>query len=484
MLRRVVVSFIVLTACKFSAPLATDAGEVAPPKVSFEFLESGADEVSGTVRLPVVLSAPSDGVVTVAYVVDSGGGATPGADFTVASNLLTFAPGEVIAEIPVTITDDADETEVAERFSISLMSPQGADLGKTTTHTITIADHVLPRIQFSAPTTAGSEDAPSTIMLVLDKASEGQSTVVIGVAAGIVTPGDASDVGLAEGTLVTIPAGAMQVAVPVLEVNDTLDEEDNENLLLSLKGASPNLFVGAQAVETHAIADNDLPPVVQFASAGQTVEEGVGTLTIAVSLSTASGRQVRVTFDRAAGTSEPADATLTNAGATLTFAPGEVAKEIAVTIANDTVDEDPETVPIELAGAVNATLGTATHTITINADAADPKPRVEFVTAAANRDERDENRNFDVKLVGATERIVTVPYSVNGASTASSPSDYTLAASPLEFAPGTTTKSIVFDMQEDSMVEPDETVIIDLEPPTNATLGTIVQFTFSIDNDD
>jgi hypothetical protein len=484
-----IASFALIAACKFSEPPATDAGELPPPKVSFEFLESGADEISGMLMIPVVLSDPSETPVTVAYVVDGGGTATPGMDFTVQSNSLTFAPGVIAAEIPVAITNDVDETESIERFAITLMTPQGAVIGKTPTHTITIADHILPRVQFMNGTTTGAEGTPSTLTLILDKPAEGASTIVIGVAPGATTPADAGDLTLAEGTVVDIPDGATSVMVPVGEVNDELDEEDNENLILSLKGASPNLFVGVQATETHAIADNDLPPVVQFTAASSTVEENVTQTTLTVSLTAVSGRAITVRYDddASAGDAESADATVTGSGTNLAFAAGDLSKTITITVANDAIDEDAETVVVDLSAATNAQLtGVSTHTLTINTDLAD-LPSIAYATASAIRDERDENRDIPVVMTGQTERTVSVGYGLSAAGTASTPFDFTVIGNSLSFGPttaNTTTKNIVIDINEDTIDEGDETVIINLLNPTNATLGTLSSFTFTINNDD
>src|SRR5205085_12270610 len=94
----------------------------------FEFDMSGADEQSGTVMIPVVLSRPADAEVTVDYALLNGNNATAGVDFTITPGQLTFAIGEYRKEVPVDIKDDHDETESVETFVIALSSPKGATL--------------------------------------------------------------------------------------------------------------------------------------------------------------------------------------------------------------------------------------------------------------------------------------------------------------------------------------------------------------------
>ena len=43
-----------------------------PPAVAFEYTNSGADELSGTVMIPVILSRPAEAEVSVSYSLASG----------------------------------------------------------------------------------------------------------------------------------------------------------------------------------------------------------------------------------------------------------------------------------------------------------------------------------------------------------------------------------------------------------------------------
>jgi hypothetical protein len=89
-----------------------------------------------------------------------------------------------------------------------------------------------------------------------------------------------------------------------------------------------------------------------------------------------------------------------------------------------------------------------------------------------------------VTLSGPTASTVTISYSTaNGTATAGS--DYTAKSGTLTFAPGTTTQTISITIAGDRTRESNETFVVNLTGPTNATVapsgGTA---TVTIVNDD
>ena len=100
-------------------------------------------------------------------------------------------------------------------------------------------------------------------------------------------------------------------------------------------------------------------------------------------------------------------------------------------------------------------------------------PSVEFQTAASSGSEAIVNVPLNVVLSSTSTDTVTVSYAVTGASTAISGSDYNLPSGVLTFSPGETTKTIPMNVLNDSVQESDETVVVVLSSPSNATLGTV-----------
>jgi len=490
-IRRLAVLFAILSACAYEEPTPDPS---TPPTIGFEFPNSGADEMSGTVMLPVVLSKPSDEVVTVSYSVLGGGTATPVDDFQLGSNLLTFQPGDTRGEIPVDIVSDNNEMESAETFDIGLAAPHGALLDETRAiHEVLIADHTLPRVNFSTTTTQSDEGTPSMLTIELTAPSEGPSSVVIGInTAGMPDPIDIEDITLTEGTVVSIPPNATSVTVPIGEINDAFDEPDTEHATFELKGASQNLVLGANHLDTFTLADNDPTPTVAFSSATSNVNEDGTTATITVTLSAISARPITVDYNRreADDTADATDAVVN--GTTLSFTPhsvgvtGDLTKTFTVSINNDTTDENAETVIVELANPNNnVTLANPTlHTLTINPDATDPPPTVGFTTTSQTVNEADTTVNIEVSLSEVSGKTATADFTIDAASTAtnSSSGDYSLTPGTLTFTAGQLTANIAVAIHTNSPGnEPDETVILHLVTPSNATLNaTSSTFTLTI----
>jgi hypothetical protein len=475
-----VASCLLLAACGFNPPAGPDGGgddiDAPPanlPTVGFEVASSGADEMTPSVTVSVVLSAAAEAPVSVSYAV-AGGSATPGTDFTVSGDLLTFAVGETRKEVPIAIVADADEAEPSETIDLVLSAPTGATLDANPNHTITISNLILPRVQFMTVTTTTAEGTQTQVAVTLDKAAAGPSSVVLGIAGGTATP--SADFAVTDGTTIDIAPNATTAMVDIGEINDLLDEE-NETVVFSLRSPSSNLAIGNLSMSTHTITDNDNPPVLEFAQAAANANEDAGTATITVTLDAPSGKTV--TVDYSGNAASAADATVV--GTTVTFAPGDVSETIDVTLVNDTLDEDDESVVVTLANPDNASIGpSSTHTLTIKDD--DAAPSVSFSASATSRNEANATLNLTITLSTASGKTVTVPFTRGG--TATDGADYTITGTSRTITPGNTTANIGVTMIEDTTDEDDQTVIVTLVATPEASLGATPAHTLTIADDD
>lgn len=135
-----------------------------------------------------------------------------------------------------------------------------------------------------------------------------------------------------------------------------------------------------------AVAGTTTVPTVSFGAASVTVAESAGAIQIPVSLSAAPTQAVtvQVTLATAAGTAtSPADYTFTTQ--TLTFPAGSTAAQNAtLTIVDDAVFEQSETIALTLQNVLPtgaATVGTGTYTITITDNDTAPAPTVTAISA-------------------------------------------------------------------------------------------------------
>ena len=156
----------------------------------------------------------------------------------------------------------------------------------------------------------------------------------------------------------------------------------------------------------------------------------------------------------------------------MTIVAGATSGTLTITgIVNDSLDEANETIIITLSNPTNATLGTdIVHTLIINDD--DSPPVIDFNLTSSSGDESSSSKAITVDLSAASSQDVTVNYTVTGTASGSG-TDYTLANGTLTISAGSTSGTITIDsIIDDSISEANETIIITLSSPTNATLGS------------
>jgi uncharacterized repeat protein (TIGR01451 family) len=283
------------------------------------------------------------------------------------------------------------------------------------------------------------------------------------------------------GTL-TFNPGDLTRNITVLVNGDTLDET-NETFFVMLSNAANGVILDSQGIGT--IADNDPPPSISIndVSAAEG-NSGTTAFTFDVSLSTASGQVVNVNYATADNTAmAPSD--YQPANGIVTFNPGETAKQVTVLVKGDTDFEPTETFFVNLNGATNAIISDNQGIGTItNDDTPPPTPAFLINDAAIGEgDTGTATLNFTVTMSPASNQQTTVDYATaNG--TANAGSDYQATSGTLTFGIGETSKRISISVNGDTLVEPDETLFVDL---SNATGGAGIsdnQAVGTITNDD
>ncbi len=205
--------------------------------------------------------------------------------------------------------------------------------------------------QFAVNLSSASSSATSLSFSLANVTATGGGTDYGAGGAGNLQVSTDGGVTWANGTTVTLPAGATSVLVRTPIVNDTLDE-NAETFTLTATRTAGNTS-NASAIGTATINDDDPTPTIVINDV--TVNEAAGTMTFTATLSAASGLPVSVNYATSNGSATAgSDYTATNG--TLNFASGIVSQTITVPIANDTVFEGSETFNVNLSAAVNATI--------------------------------------------------------------------------------------------------------------------------------
>lgn len=188
-----------------------------------------------------------------------------------------------------------------------------------TTGTITnppVPDPVVITIAFATATQSASEtDGTILVSLSLSAAHTEDVSVDFAVTGSAAQPGDHN---LVDAT-VTIPAGDTSADISITLVDDA-DVEIDETLIITLS-APTNATLGTADVFTLTILDDEIVPLVYWTSTSTTTDEDVGSVTLYVELSEASGLDISVPWTVSGSAAYPADHDLDGSGNVL-FAAG------------------------------------------------------------------------------------------------------------------------------------------------------------------
>ena len=211
-----------------------------------------------------------------------------------------------------------------------------------------------------------------------------------------------------------------------------------------------------------------------------------GTANVEVSIASVSGKDVSVTVSDNLTGSATADSDYTVNGAAYTITAGQTTVNVPVNIPGDeaTEEEGDETVVLGLSGAANSTIvGNSTHTLTITDS--DPVPTVVLTNATATIGENVGNYTINYNLDYRSHQDITFDYAIANTSTAEGDgTDFTLANGTATITAGNTTGTLTLAVNNDNLFEDNETVVINISNPTNASIGATETMTITIEDND
>jgi hypothetical protein len=277
----------------------------------------------------------------------------------------------------------------------------------------------------------------------------------------------------------TFNPGETNKTITVQVAGDVIDE-NNETFYLNLSNPSNATISDNQGVGT--ITDDDDAPSLSINDVTVTEgNSGTSNAEFTVSLSSASGKSVTVEYVTANNTATMGS-DFTSTSGTLTFSPGETNKTITVKISGDQIDEENETYYINLTNTSNATISDLQGVGTITDD--DEAPTISINDVSVDEgNSGTTNANFTVSLSSASGKTVTVNYATADGTATTADNDYSGTNSSLTFTPGQTGKTISVAVKGDVTNESDETVLLNISNPSNATISDS-QGQGTITNDD
>jgi hypothetical protein len=384
----------------------------------------------------------------------------------------------------VMIDADGDFTSGAIVYE---MAASGSDY-KATGVEVTDGDYmcivaIKPSVQFSTDAGAELESVNASADIELNYVPASNVSIDYSTSNGTASSG--SDYTAISATTLSFSAGT-RVQTVTVTVTDDATGEGNEDFTINLSNPSSGLNIGTNGTYTHTINDNDNTRKIYFSAASSSGSESTTSVNIAVEISSSDGsNSTTVDYSVTGGTASGGGTDFTLADGTATISSGNTTTNISVSINNDALDEDNETIVITLSSpSSNCNLSSSNpteHTYTINDD--DDPPTVYFTNTSSSGAESVATKDIEVKLSAVSSKDVSVSFSASG--TASSGSDYSISTlSPITITAGTTTTDISVTIFDDNTQETDETLILTLSGPTNASLGANTQHTYTITNDD
>jgi hypothetical protein len=174
-------------------------------------------------------------------------------------------------------------------------------------------------------------------------------------------------------------------------------------------------------------------PVVNFSVATVSAKEDSGTIYVTVTLSQPFGADVTIPFNVGGTASDPAKYTID--ASPLVIPAGQTSGTITVHLVDTPSIQPAETVSLTLGNLTNSTPGDITST-TLNIIDVTALPTVSFAASSVSDAENAGTISLVVNLSAASPLDTTIRFTVGG--TATDPSDYTIATSPLVIPAGMT----------------------------------------------
>ena len=484
------------------------------PSAFFRSASSSAAEDDGTRNVNVHLTRPApSGGLALRYSVSGTATAVGGNDFTIQnSGTVSIAAGAASAAIPIAINDDG-AAESAETVILTLIGGTGYTVGSPSVHTLTISDTGSKAIlSVSAPAIADEGDAGTSDRYFTVSLSKAPSrfvswrlcftgTATIDPLGGGTIPAAADYQAISGQTPIDLsdkspvctdrafspPFNSLTNTDVGIRIKGDTEPEPNETVIatLSIDDGPADVDLGTSAVTYTIRNDDDLSQrrTASFASGFSSADESVGTHNVRVELSGAApSGGLTLSYSVAAPQRwAPTTTSPSRTPARCRSRPGETYANIPITVNNDRVEDDRETVILTLSDGTGYTVGSpSVHTFTITNTEA---PVVSFGPATTPPDGRRGRERYRGRRPNRDRADQVEPragvrhhdrlqrhrrHGRRAVATATSPSPIRAASRSRRASPGQTSPSPSTTTVMDQV--PAETIILTLQDGTGYEL--------------
>ena len=331
------------------------------PAVTVEFGAATYKVIEGRSALVgLTLSEAPQRPLTIPVTFTNQGGATvldhDGRDLNV-----SFTATQPGGSLSFTILQDTTADD-GESILLSLGTlPPGVSAGSTSTSTVTIIDDD-PAVTVSFGAATYSVDEGDSVDVTVTLSADPQRTVTIPITA--TNRDGASSADYTDPTSVTFNSGETTKTISFSSTEDTIDDDD-EKVRLAFGTFPPGVSAGSTRTTTVSIDDDDDPAVrVWFDANSVTGTEGAAGVVVEILMSTQPERTVTIplTVTLQGGASS---ADYSGVPASVTFGPTDTIASFTVTVVDDDIDDDGESVKIAF-GALPSRVAANLSETTVN----------------------------------------------------------------------------------------------------------------------
>jgi Calx-beta domain/IPT/TIG domain len=433
-------------------------------------VENGGSTVI-TASIPTLYYKPV--TVNITYSGTATGGGTDYSTTQTTSIIIPVGSTQGTATI-TSVTDalyEGNETIILDIASVT----NGTESG-TQQQIITITDdESIPNVTLSTGATSISETSGTTTIVATLSGASGLATTVNLLLTGTATL--STDYTLSSSII--IPAGSLSASITLSSISDALDEND-ETVIIDISSVTNATENGTQQ-KTVTIIDDDATPTVTLTTSGTSFFESgfiTGGLTY-VNLSATSGLDVTVTLSVSGTATYNTDYTLP---LTVTIPAGSTQAQASTSAIDDALDEDNETIIIDIASVTNATEnGTQQKSWTIFDDDAAPSVTLSYNNSSIG-EAATSISTYTATLSAVSGKSVTVNLAMS--NTATYNVDYSMSTLSIVILAGSTTGTATLTVIPDALYETNEFVTADISSVTNGTENGTQQKTLTINDDD
>jgi hypothetical protein len=395
----------------------------------------------GALLVSVTRTGGSSGAVSAHYAT-ANGTAIAGTDYTATSGTLQWASGDASSKTFSVPISNATPFNGSKTFVIALSGAGGgANLGSPASATATVVgDYVAPAgtVQLSAASYAVDQNAGTLVVNVQRSAgSNGAISVAYSTANGTASAG--SDYSASSGTL-QWAAGDTSAKTFSISISNAAPFSSSRSFTINLSNPTGGTAISNPGTATVSIAGDASPGAAVLSSAGYSVAQNAGSVTVIVERTGGSNGAASVAYSTNNGTAVSGTDYTTAAG-TLQWADGDASpKTFEVPIGDATAFQGEKSFTVNVFAATGGiTFGTPSiATVTIIGNASVAVGSVQLSQASYAVLQSAGSLSMTVNRTGGSSGAIAVSYAT-AKGTAIAGTDYTATTGTLQWADGDAT---------------------------------------------